>query len=44
MKTAGDILKEINQQETQLPFFTREGWMFLGALAVAMVGTIYFMA
>ena len=46
MKTAGDLLKEVNQPATPLPFFTREGWMLLGALAVigGIIGaTIYLM-
>ena len=39
MKTAGDLLKEIHQKETQLPYFTKEGWILL-IVALAAIGGI----
>ncbi|SHI78535.1 hypothetical protein SAMN02745671_01671 [Anaerovibrio lipolyticus DSM 3074] len=40
MKTAGDLLKEIHQNENQLPFFTRKGWMLLVVALLAIGGII----
>ena len=44
VKTAGDIIREINQKETQLPFFTKEGWLLLagiGAIGGIIGATVY---
>lgn len=40
MKTAGDLVKEIHRKETQLPYFTKEGWMLLIVALLVIGGTI----